>query len=123
MATTAEVKTAGAPMRRGPGLCPTLAEFAAYMEHKLRLNDHKPNWRTCSLGYLRERLSQELAELDEALAAGDPHLIYDECADVANFAMMIADTAVTRYKVKQTAELTRECCRAIAGAARDRRNE
>lgn len=76
--------------RRG-SLRPALAEFAAYMEYKLRMNDHKPHWRTCCLGYLRDRLGQELAELDEALTVGDPHCIYEECADVANLAMMIAD--------------------------------
>lgn len=98
VAITTEAKTAEAPLRRPPGLRPVLAEFAACMEHKLRLNNHKPNWRTCSVDYLRERLDQELAELDEALEAGDPHLIYDECADVANFAMMIADTAMSGRK-------------------------
>lgn len=98
VATTVKVKTAGAPMRRGPDLRPTVAKFATYMEHKLRLNDHKPNWRTCSLGYLRQRLDQELAELNDALKCGDPRAVYDECADVANFAMMIADLAISRRR-------------------------
>ncbi len=79
-----------------PGLRPALAEFAAQMEAKLRANDHKRNWRLCTLGYLRARLSQELAELDEALADGDPYLVLDEAVDVANFAMFIADVAITR---------------------------
>lgn len=71
-------------------------EFAAQMEAKLRANNHKRNWRLSSLGYLRARLSQELAELDEALADGDPYLILDEAVDVANFAMFIGDVAMQR---------------------------
>ncbi|MGE5572976.1 MAG: hypothetical protein ACM3ZU_08170 [Bacteroidota bacterium] len=85
-----ELDRSGAQNQR---LRPALSEFAVYMEHKLRRNDHKPDWRTCSLAYLRGRLNQELAELDEAVQSGDPYRIYDECADVANFAMMIADRA------------------------------
>lgn len=78
-------------------------EFAASMEAKLRANNHKRHWRLCSLGYLRARLSQELAELDEALADGDPYLVLGEAADVANFCMMIADVAMTR-KRRESAE-------------------
>lgn len=81
----------------GPlALRPVVREFAAGMEAKLRMNDHKPHWRTCSLEYLRARLSQEVAELDGALEDGDPRLVRGEAVDVANFAMMLADVAAMR---------------------------
>ncbi len=77
-------------------LRPVVREFAAGMEAKLRMNDHKPHWGTCSLECLRARLGQEVAELDGALEEGDPRLIRGEAVDVANFAMMIADVAAQR---------------------------
>ena len=71
--------------------------FAILMQGKLNENAHKGNWDNCEMGYLRRRLSQEVAELKRAL---DKHKrgnataedVRNECADVANFAMMIADT-------------------------------
>lgn len=61
--------------------------FSLEMERKLKANDHKGGWRDCSMDYLFRRLREEMDEL--ALAEGDD--IIDEAADVANFAMMIAD--------------------------------
>jgi len=79
--------------------------FAAEMEKKLTENDHKGHWSNCTYGYLLDRLPQELAELETAVynlhqARGkfgsvDPEVaaLIAEAADVANFAMMIADNA------------------------------
>jgi len=85
--------------------------FAEAMDAKLRRNDHKGGWADCGRGYLRRRLRTELRELfaildtltrieakvdwserdqrahDDACAK-----LLGECADVANFAMMVADT-------------------------------
>ena len=41
--------------------------------------------------WLMMRLHQEVDELVIALKSGDPHGILRECADIANFAMFIAD--------------------------------
>ena len=81
-----------------------VAEFAEAMEEKLSANDHKGGWDRSSVTYLLERLRQEVDELDLAASktcshcgvAHEPNTkrIIDEAADVANFAMMIAD----RYK-------------------------
>lgn len=68
---------------------PEVARFALLMEAKLRANDHKQPWRHCSLNYLSTRLTQERAELRQALKKRED--VGLECADVANFAMMIAD--------------------------------
>jgi NTP pyrophosphatase (non-canonical NTP hydrolase) len=63
------------------------------MQRALNDNDHKDGWDECSLGYLFGRLGEEVQELKEAMQAidRDPELIVSEAADVANFAMMIAD--------------------------------
>jgi hypothetical protein len=72
--------------------------FARQMELKLRENDHKGGWSQCSTWWLLSRLREEVNELEQtmyAAAAGDvcvDHVV-SEAADVANFAMMIADIA------------------------------
>ena len=75
-------------------LRPEVLAFAAVMESKLRANDHKTHWRECSLDYLLTRLEQEALELREAINCGDG--VISEAADVANFAMMIADIVQPR---------------------------
>lgn len=76
---------------------PTVAAFAVQMELKLRENDHKPHWRESTLDYLEGRLQEEvdelIAELSYAFFDGDSHNVVMEAADVANFAMFIADVA------------------------------
>ena len=68
-------------------------DFAELCEKKLRKNDYKPHWRGAALDYLRKRLSEEVNELRRAIDDNTSvETVRDECADVANFAMMIADT-------------------------------
>lgn len=87
------------------GLRAEVAAFAGAMEAKLRENDHKGGWKECNLTYLETRLREEMRELTSLFQAW--HLagsgfmgyrrdevnakIIREAADVANFAMMIAD--------------------------------
>jgi hypothetical protein len=73
--------------------------FADAMERKLQLNDHKGGWEDCSIDYLIKRLRQETTELlavagdrdARCLTNEEAERVRDEAADVANFAMMIAD--------------------------------
>jgi NTP pyrophosphatase (non-canonical NTP hydrolase) len=68
--------------------------FASDMRRKLRKNSHKKSWKDpeVSVWYLFDRLEEEVLELKEALRKGLPTTeIIDECADVGNMAMMIAD--------------------------------
>lgn len=65
--------------------------FAQIMESKLQENDDKGGWDGCDLQYLSMRLTQERKELASAIKSGDKEKIIKECADVANFCMMIAD--------------------------------
>ena len=70
--------------------------FAAEMERKLRLNDRRGGWAESHQDWLLDRLRAEARELDGALQSGGTYKIIDEAADVANFAMMIADNARRR---------------------------
>jgi predicted house-cleaning noncanonical NTP pyrophosphatase (MazG superfamily) len=56
------------------------------MMFKLAKNRHKTHWLDSDLSYLIDRLDDEVAELKR-----DPS--WEEAADVANFAAMIADAA------------------------------
>jgi len=90
-------------------LRPEVAAFAQLMERELRRNDHKGGWKDEPTGYLSRRCGGELQELRAAIQrrhrermTGFPPVdaekraaltveIGEEAADVANFAMMIAD--------------------------------
>ena len=74
-------------------------EFAVIMQEKLDANDHKDHWSTMSLQYLFTRLAQETGELSRANKKKlHPDQIDREAADVANFAMMIADNYRNLYE-------------------------
>jgi len=86
-------------------LRPAVQWFAEQMEAALRRNDHKTGWAGCDQDYLLDGLDQEVKELDRACERFDPKTakriatndeIIGEAADVANFAMMIADNAGPR---------------------------
>lgn len=70
---------------------PEVVEFADAMEAKLKENDHKRHWRYLGMQTLSMRLTQEREELRRAVEVGDHKEVLREAADVANFAMMIAD--------------------------------
>jgi len=64
------------------------------MLHKLRVNAHKPHWHGESIEYLLGRLREEVREVEDAIEEEQSSdAIYNECADVANIAAMIADLA------------------------------
>lgn len=78
--------------------------FASEMEAKLRENDHKGHWADGNtVEELLPRIMDERDELllavhgldldgpKEKLSSKDACEIIRECADIANFAMMIAD--------------------------------
>jgi NTP pyrophosphatase (non-canonical NTP hydrolase) len=86
--------------------------FADEMEARLAANRHKGDrsgWAKESPRWLMQRLQQEIVELHSALrlacpecghrraeTEADPYSsseVIAECADIANFAMMIADVA------------------------------
>ena len=71
------------------GICPSLAWFTNAMQTELDNNRHKGGWGSMSQKWLLRRLRQETKELERAIAEGKN--VVEEAADVANFAMMIAD--------------------------------
>jgi len=72
---------------------PELQWFSKRMEAKLQENDHKAHWYKLHQDYLIHRLYQEAGELWNAIRNEPAENIVKEAADVANFAMMIADNA------------------------------
>jgi len=58
---------------------------------KLRANKHKPDWQAESVDDLFAFLLLEVEELRAALLIGKRAHVALECADVANFAAMLAD--------------------------------
>lgn len=90
--------------------------FSRRMEKKLRKNDHKGHWSNCTRAYLLRRLRSELKELAAETAnfgrltkkemkdAGlqdSARALISEAADVANFAMMLADVVAHRAGLKE----------------------
>ena len=73
-------------------LRPEILWFAEQMEKKLQSNDYKGGWNDCSIKYLLYSLKEEIKELsDELNQKSNSSNIIKEAADIANFAMMIAD--------------------------------
>lgn len=80
-----------------------IVAFADLMERELRENDHKGGWAAEHYRHLFHRMQEETDELALAIYARipwsrvqylkdpDPVLVGSEAADIANFAMMIAD--------------------------------
>ena len=82
-------------------------KFAELMEKKLEKNDYKGGWSGEDIDYLFRRLGGEASELkmaidllsycsskqcSHAMIKECENHVREECADVANFAMMIAET-------------------------------
>lgn len=78
--------------------------FAGWMEQKLLDNESRGGWENCDDSYLVRRIADERCELarlirklerrlrnEENLSDEDYRRVFCEAADVANFAMMIAD--------------------------------
>lgn len=75
---------------------PFVLSFARVMESKLAQNRHKGDsdgWRSAGTEKLFSLLRKEVEELSQAIQDRDATAIALEAADVANFAMMVADCA------------------------------
>lgn len=76
--------------------------FTKTMNNKLRKNCSKRHWRTLSNTGALFYLEKEVDELRRALMNGDLNNIMEECADVANFAMMLHDNAQQKILTEKT---------------------
>ena len=79
--------------------------FSKSMLYKLRQNHHKKHWSNTDLDYLIDRLEDEVFEMKAAyeksklpIKQSDAFEIQMECADIANFAMMIHDNLTSKEK-------------------------
>ena len=89
----------------GSATWPYVAAFAREMEGKLACNRHKGDregWLALDMTTLRKLLFRELDELEQAISWGDANAVTEEAADVANFAMMIADKFAHQYQQQNT---------------------
>jgi len=77
----------------------SVQHMAALMELQLTANDHKGGWQSVTEYSLYHRLLEEVAELYEALFTR--RNIGKEAADIANYAMMIADVTGELRNVPQ----------------------
>lgn len=88
-----------APQQPEPAPRPSVLYFAALMEGKLRRDDaRKPHWLDDTLSSLVDKLDGEWLELHEAvdgLQVGKDTAAHvaEEAADLANFAMFVAEKA------------------------------
>lgn len=86
--------------------------FGCEMERVLRRNDHKGGWGECDAEFFVDKLEEEKAEVIIALAdvvknSNDEtrQKLLDECVDLANIAMMVADNyGGLNYSVPQEAQ-------------------
>jgi NTP pyrophosphatase (non-canonical NTP hydrolase) len=75
---------------------PVVRIFADAMEREFRANDHKPGWGDSDAKEMIARLDAEVGELKSVVEgsksfANDSAEILSEAADVANFALIVAD--------------------------------
>ncbi len=76
-----------------------IKNFTHLMETKMLLNEHKGGHERLKLDELMKLLHQEIRELKGAIDAKDYKATALECADVANYAMLIADKCIKRSLV------------------------
>lgn len=77
-------------------LRPALQRFAEQMEHALRDNEFRGDWRDRTPADMMASLWDELYDLDDEVekmsdGVGDTGRILKEAVDVANYAMFVAD--------------------------------
>ena len=80
---------------------PSVKTFAYLMEKELTRNDWKGGWEKDSAESLFIRLVEEVGELARDLDRGKNSV--GECADIANFAMMISEKLLKRKVEKEYA--------------------
>ena len=73
-----------------------LGNFMIAMRNKLEMNTDKVHWSQCNITFLMEGLDRNFDDLTQALINGDKEDVIKSCADIANYAMMIADNVGRR---------------------------
>jgi NTP pyrophosphatase (non-canonical NTP hydrolase) len=73
---------------------PAIKTFVEAMIYKLHKNAHKGKWEDMTVDTSLTRLHEEICELAQAIDEGNGIETILEAADVANFAMIIANIAI-----------------------------
>ncbi|MEF3312575.1 hypothetical protein PV433_27165 [Paenibacillus sp. GYB004] len=73
---------------RCPAMRKEVYAFALQMEEQLRANDHKGGWENTSTDYFIDQLHKNTRKLLSCTSHEEYRL---RCANIANFAMMLAD--------------------------------
>ena len=76
------------------GIGPDLQRFFDAMIYKLRRNASKGRWENFPIEAAFQRLDEERQELDVAIATHSTSEVLMEAADVANFALIIANISL-----------------------------
>jgi hypothetical protein len=76
--------------------------FLELMVHKLHKNVHKGRWEGLHPGDAFNHLMDEVMELHDAMDGKNAAEVFFECADVANYAMIIASITRDRVQTKTT---------------------
>jgi hypothetical protein len=98
---------------------PRLKSFVGWMRRKLEANQHKTDWRDMRRDQLLGCIKAELRELELALGQKHAPSIVEECADVANFAMMLADNVQPSADYSPAYRVTEEDARSLRVAMLD----
>jgi hypothetical protein len=69
----------------------SVKNMAQMMEAQLRRNEHRGGWDNCCRAYFLEKLEINLRDLRHNLDAGLHAVAQRDCADIANFSMMLAE--------------------------------
>ncbi len=77
---------------------PELVRFFDAMVYKLHRNKHKGKWENVRLGMALPKIRAEINELQEAISNGNTFEVILEAADVANWALIIANVALEVYE-------------------------
>ena len=77
-------------------LRPEVQKFAEEMERELRVNEHKGDWGDCNEEFLISEMNRNIVRLIQTIERDNGNGLFADtvirrCANVANFAMMIAD--------------------------------
>lgn len=87
--------------------------FIIDMKYKLRLNNHKGHWRSYGVPVLLDRMAGEVSELITSTrvleskakcSKAELLAIVHECADVANYVLMIADNIKCLMRANESNE-------------------
>lgn len=90
------------PNKAGEQIETAVNRFARDMEARMRANSHKGDWSDSSRGYLIHRLDRAVDDLKTSHAGRTyTETIIRRAADVANYAMMIADQEAQKAKAEK----------------------